>query len=426
MGSKSKKLFGEARKIIPSGVNSPVRFYKPYPFFVKKSKGDTIWDEDGKRYIDYCNGYGALLLGHARREIISAVSSQLKKGTLYTIPTALEVDLSKLIRKNFPSMDKIRLVNTGAEATMTAIRLARGFTKKKKIIKFEGCYHGAYSSVLVQAGSGSAHIGISVSEGGLKEISKNTLVVPYNDSHTLEQVLSKNKDVAGLIIEPVLANMGLILPEKNFLSDVRKITKQHDVPLIFDEVVTGFRVSNGGAQKTFKIKPDITTLGKALGNGFTIAAVGGKKEIMNKLAPGGNVYQASTFAGNPISVTAAINSIKTINKMKNKLYEKLARNCELLVDEIDDLATDYKIPHQINSLASMFQIFFTNKPVIDYKTSKKSNTKKFHKLFSNLLKNGIFIAPSQYETAFLSDAHTDVDITKTVGAYGLSLEALRN
>ena len=426
MGSKSKKLFDEARKIIPSGVNSPVRFFKPYPFFVKKSKGGTIWDEDGRHYIDYCNGYGALLLGHARREIISAVSSQLKKGTLYTIPTALEVELSKLIRKNFPSMNKIRLVNTGAEATMTAIRLARGFTKKKKIIKFEGCYHGAYSSVLVQAGSGSAHIGISDSEGGLKEISKNTLVVPYNDSHTLEQVLSKNKDVAGLIIEPVLANMGLILPEKNFLSDVRKITKQHDVPLIFDEVVTGFRVSNGGAQKTFKIKPDITTLGKALGNGFTIAAVGGKKEIMNKLAPGGNVYQASTFAGNPISVTAAINSIKTINKMKNKLYEKLARNRELLVDEIDDLATDYNIPHQINSLASMFQIFFTDKPVIDYKTSKKSNTKKFHKLFSNLLKNGIFIAPSQYETVFLSDAHTDADITKTIGAYGLSLEALRN
>ena len=426
MGSKSKKLFGEARKIIPSGVNSPVRFFKPYPFFVKKSKGGTIWDEDGRHYIDYCNGYGALLLGHARREIISAVSSQLKKGTLYTIPTALEVELSKLIRKNFPSMNKVRLVNTGAEATMTAIRLARGFTKKKKIIKFEGCYHGAYSSVLVQAGSGSAHIGISDSEGGLKEISKNTLVVPYNDSHTLEQVLSKNKDVAGLIIEPVLANMGLILPEKNFLSDVRKITKQHDVPLIFDEVVTGFRVSNGGAQKTFKIKPDITTLGKALGNGFTIAAVGGRKEIMNKLAPGGNVYQASTFAGNPISVTAAINSIKTINKMKNKLYEKLARNRELLVDEIDDLATDYNIPHQINSLASMFQIFFTDKPVIDYKTSKKSNTKKFHKLFSNLLKNGIFIAPSQYETVFLSDAHTDANITKTIGAYGLSLEALRN
>jgi len=426
MVSKSKKLFDQAKKIIPSGVNSPVRFFKPYPFFVKKSQGSSIWDEDGRRYIDYCNGYGALLLGHARKEIISAVSSQLKKGTLYTIPTALEVELSKLIIKNFPSMGMVRLVNTGAEATMTAIRLARGFTKKKKIIKFEGCYHGAYSSVLVQAGSGSAHIGLSVSEGGLSEVSKNTLVVPYNDSQTLEQVLSKHKDVAGLIIEPILANMGLILPEKNFLSDVRKITKQHDVPLIFDEVVTGFRVSEGGAQKTFKIKPDITTLGKALGNGFTIAAVGGKKDIMNKLAPEGNVYQASTFAGNPISVTAAINSIKTINKMKNKLYSKLERNCELLVDEIDDLATDNKIPHQINSIASMFQIFFSSKPVTDYKSSKKSNVKKFQKLFSNLLKNGVFIAPSQFETVFLSDAHTDVDIMKTLGAYGLSLKAVKN
>ena len=426
MGSKSKKLFDQARKIIPSGVNSPVRFFKPYPFFVKKSQGSIILDEDGKRYIDYCNGYGALLLGHARKEIISAVSSQLKKGTLYTIPTSLEVELSKLIIKNFPSMDKVRLVNTGAEATMTAIRLARGFTKKKKIIKFEGCYHGAYSSVLVQAGSGSANIGISVSEGGLKEVSKHTLVVPYNDSQTLDRILSKNHDVAGLIIEPVLANMGLILPEKKFLSDVRKITKQHDVPLIFDEVVTGFRVSEGGAQKTFRIKPDITTLGKALGNGFTIAAVGGKKEIMNKLAPGGNVYQASTFAGNPVSVTAAINSIKTINKMKNRLYEKLERNCELLVDEIDDLATDYKIPHQINSIASMFQIFFSNKAVVDYKTAKKSNTKKFHKLFFNLLKDGVFIAPSQYETVFLSDAHTDADIRKTLGTYGVSLKAVKN
>ena len=403
MVSKSKKLFDQAKKIIPSGVNSPVRYFKPYPFFVKKSQGSSIWDEDGKRYVDYCNGYGALLLGHTRKEIISAVSSQLKKGTLYTIPTALEVELSKLIIKNFPSMDKVRLVNTGAEATMTAI-----------------------SSVLVQAGSGSAHIGLSVSEGGLSEVSKNTLVVPYNDSQTLEQVLSKHKDVAGLIIEPILANMGLILPEKNFLSDVRKITKQHDVPLIFDEVVTGFRVSEGGAQKTFKIKPDITTLGKALGNGFTIAAVGGKKDIMNKLAPEGNVYQASTFAGNPISVTAAINSIKTINKMKNKLYSKLERNCELLVDEIDDLATDNKIPHQINSIASMFQIFFSSKPVTDYKSSKKSNAKKFHKLFSNLLKNGVFIAPSQFETVFLSDAHTDVDIMKTLGAYGLSLKAVKN
>ena len=424
--SVSRKLFNDSKKVIPSGVNSPVRYFDPYPFFTKKANGAYIWDEDNTRYIDFCNAYGALLLGHRRKEILDSVSKQLSKGTLYCTPTASEIELSKLILGNFPSMNKVRLMNTGGEATMTAIRLARGYTKKKKIIKFEGCYHGAHDSVLVKAGSGSAHNGISVSDGGLDEVSKNTLVVEYNNIEDLQKTISKNKDIAGVIVEPILANMGLILPEKNFLSDLRKITKENNIPLIFDEVVTGFRVSPGGAQEHFGIKPDITTLAKALSNGFTISAVGGKKEIMNLLSPGGKVYQASTFAGNPVSVSAAISSIKIINKMKNKLYEKLARNCELLVDEIDDLATDYKIPHQINSLASMFQIFFTNKPVIDYKTSKKSNTKKFHKLFSNLLKNGVFIAPSQYETVFLSDAHTDVDITKTIGAYGLSLEALKN
>ena len=422
---KSKKLFSLSKKIIPSGVNSPVRYFEPYPFFVKRSSGSELWDEDDNRLVDFCNGYGALLLGHTRKEIIQPVQNQLKKGTLYTIPTSLEIELSKLIRNNFPSMQKVRTMNTGAEATMTAIRLARGFTKKKKIIKFEGCYHGAYDTVLVKAGSGSAHNGISVSDGGLDEVSRNTLVVPYNNINEVERVLSKNKDVAGLIVEPVLANMGLVLPEKNFLSDLRKVTRQFDVPLIFDEVVNGFRISEGGAQKKFSIRPDLTTLGKALGNGFTISAVGGRKEIMDLLSPNGNVYQASTFAGNPISVVAAINSIKTINKIKNKLYSKLERNCKIMVDEIDDLATDYKIPHTINSISSMFQIFFTNQKVVDYKTSMKSNTKKFHKLFSNLLKNGIFIAPSQYETVFLSDSHTDQNITKALGAYGLSLKAVK-
>ena len=424
--NNSKKLFSDAKKVIPSGVNSPVRYFEPYPFFVKRSQGSSLWDEDGNQLVDFCNGYGALLLGHARKEIISAVSSQMKKGTLYTAPTSLEIELSRLIQKNFPSMKKVRTMNTGAEATMTAIRLARGFTKKKKIIKFEGCYHGAYDTVLVKAGSGSAHNGISVSDGGLDEVSKNTLVVPYNNIDELEKTLSKNKDVAGLIVEPVLANMGLVLPEKNFLKDLRKITTQFDIPLIFDEVVNGFRISEGGAQQKFDIKPDITTLGKALGNGFVISAVGGKNEIMNQLSPDGKVYQASTYAGNPISVAAAISSIKTINKIKNKLYPKLERYCKVMVDEIDDLATDYKIPHTINSIASMFQIFFTNQKVIDYKTSKKSSTKKFHKLFTNLLKNGVFTAPSQYETVFLSDAHTDANITKALGAYGLSLKAVKN
>ncbi|MFB5611913.1 MAG: glutamate-1-semialdehyde 2,1-aminomutase [Nitrosarchaeum sp.] len=424
--SNSKKLFNDAKKVIPSGVNSPVRFFEPYPFFAKKSDGAYIWDEDHTKYIDFCNGYGALLLGHRRKEIINAVSKQLTQGTLFCTPTESEVDLSKLIIRNFSSIQKVRLVNTGGEATMTAIRLARGFTKKKKIIKFEGCYHGAHDSVLVQAGSGSAHNGISISDGGLDEVSKNTLVVPYNNAEELERIIVKNKDIAGVIIEPILANMGLILPENNFLFDVRKITKDNDVPLIFDEVVTGFRVSPGGAQQHFGIKPDITTLAKALGSGFAVAAVGGKKEIMDLLSPGGKVYQASTYAGNPISVSAAIASIKTINKIKNKLYSKLERYNTVLTHAIDDIATDMHIPHQINLTSSMFQIFFTDKPVIDYKSSKNADAIKFKKLFLALLKKGIFIAPSQFEVVFLSDAHTKTDLNNTVDAYDVALKSVKN
>ncbi|HET6457925.1 MAG TPA: glutamate-1-semialdehyde 2,1-aminomutase [Nitrosopumilaceae archaeon] len=423
--SNSKKLFLRAKKVIPSGINSPVRFYDPYPFFVKKANGSVIWDVDGNRYLDFCNGYGALLLGHRKKEILSAVLEQLKNGTLYCTPTDIEVELSELIVRNYPSMEKVRLVNTGGEATMTAIRLARGFTRKKKIIKFEGCYHGAHDSVLVKAGSGAAHNGISISEGGLDEVSKNTLVVQYNNSQELDSVLEKQKDVAGVIIEPVLANMGLVLPEKRFLAEVRKITNDHDVPLIFDEVVTGFRMSPGGAQKYYSIKPDLTTLGKALGNGFVIAAVGGKNEIMNMLSPEGKVYQASTYAGNPVSVAAAIASIKTINKDKNKIYPKLELSCTLLANAIKDLATDLKIPHRINFISSMFQVFFTDKPVTDYGSAKKADAKKFKKLFATLLKNGVFVAPSQFETVFLSSAHTTDDLHKTIDAYEKSLKAVK-
>ena len=423
--SKSKKLFSRAKRVIPSGINSPVRFYDPYPFFVKNADGSVIWDVDGNRYLDFCNGYGALLLGHRRKEILSAVLSQLKNGTLYCAPTDIEVELSELIVRNYPSMQKVRLVNTGGEATMTAIRLARGFTKKKKIIKFEGCYHGAHDSVLVKAGSGAAHNGISISEGGLDEVSKNTLVVQYNNSQELDSVLEKQKDVGCVIIEPVLANMGLVLPEKKFLTEIRKITKDHDVPLIFDEVVTGFRMSPGGAQQYFGIKPDLTTLGKALGNGFVIAAVGGNNEIMNMLSPQGKVYQASTYAGNPVSVVAAIESIKTINKHKNKIYPKLELSCTILAKAIKDIATDLKIPHQINFISSMFQVFFTDKPVRDYGTAKKADAKKFKNLFVTLLKNGVFVAPSQFETVFLSYAHTTGDLHNTLDAYEKSLKVVR-
>ncbi|MCV0411136.1 glutamate-1-semialdehyde 2,1-aminomutase [Nitrosopumilus sp.] len=422
----NSKLFSDSKKVIPSGVNSPVRYFEPYPFFTKKSSGAYLWDVENKKYIDFCNGYGALLLGHKRKEIINAVSNQLSKGTLYCTPTEAEIELSKLIIGNFPSIDKVRLVNTGGEATMTAIRLARGFTKKKKIIKFEGCYHGAHDSVLVKAGSGSAHNGISVSDGGLDEVSKNTLVVQYNNIEDFQKTIKQNKDIAGVIVEPILANMGLILPEKNFLYDLRKITKENNIPLIFDEVVTGFRVAPGGAQEHFGIKPDITTMAKALSNGFTIAAVGGRKEIIDLLSPGGKVYQASTFAGNPISVSAAISSIKTINKLKNKLYSKLERFNLLFTTALDDMATDMHIAHQINFTASMFQIFFTNKPVINYETSKKADSKKFQKMFRALLKKGIFIAPSQFEVVFLSDAHTENDLNKTLDAYDAALKSVKH
>ncbi|MEX1054027.1 MAG: glutamate-1-semialdehyde 2,1-aminomutase, partial [Nitrosopumilaceae archaeon] len=404
----------------------PVRRYDPYPFFVKKAQGSAIWDVDGKKYLDFCNAYGALLLGHQRKEIISSVSRQLKKGTLYCAPTELEVELAELIKKNYQSMDKVRLVNTGSEATMTAIRLARGFTKKKKIIKFEGCYHGAHDYVLIKAGSGAAHQGMAFSEGGLDEVSKNTLVIQYNNSQELDDILEKQKDVAGIIIEPVLANMGIIPPQKKFLYEIRKITRDHDVPLIFDEVITGYRMSTGGAQQYYSITPDMTTLGKALGSGFVIAAIGGKTEIMDKLSPQGKVYQASTYAGNPVSVSAAISSVKTLNRHKNRIYPKLEVCCAILVRAIGDLAKDLKIPHQVNFISSMFQIFFTEKPVTDYRTAKRSDAKKFKKLFHSLLKNGIFVAPSQFETVFLSDAHTIPDIQKTIDAYHQSLKAVKS
>ena len=377
--NNSKKLFSDAKKVIPSGVNSPVRYFEPYPFFVKRSQGSSLWDEDGRKLVDFCNGYGALLLGHTRKEIITAVSNQMKKGTLYTAPTTLEIELSKLIMNNFPSMQKVRTMNTGAEATMTAIRLARGFTKKKKIIKFEGCYHGAYDTVLVQAGSGSAHNGISVSDGGLDEVSRNTLVVPYNDIDELEKILSKNKDVAGLIVEPVLANMGLVMPEKNFLKDLRKITKQFDVPLIFDEVVNGFRISEGGAQKTFGIKPDITTLGKALGNGYGITAIIGKKEIMDHAQ---SSFISSTFWTERIGFVAAIKTIEIMEKTES--YKKLIKNGKYINSCWKKIAKKHNLKIEISGIESITSFQF-NKNNRLYKTYISQEMLKKGYLASNLV-----------------------------------------
>ena len=426
MLSKSRHLFERARAVIPSGVNSPVRYFEPYPLFVKQSDGCHIWDADGRQITDFCNGYGALLLGHRRQEIIRAVTAQLDRGTLYCAPTEQETVLSEMIIGNYPSVEMVRLVNTGGEATMTAIRLARGYTKKNKIVKFEGCYHGAHDSVLVKAGSGAAHNGISVSEGGLDEVSRNTLVAQYNNYADLEGIINGNDDIAAVIIEPIIANMGLILPEKNFLEDVRKITRQNGIVLIFDEVVTGFRVSPGGAQEYFGVRPDITTMAKALGNGFAIAAVGGKRDIMEQLAPSGRVYQASTFAGNPIAVSAAIASLRTINRLKGRMYPKLERNCQRFSRAVGDIATDYGIPHQINSASSMMQIFFSDEPVTDYATAMNADAGRFKRLFGALLKDGVFIAPSQFEVVFFSSAHAARDLNHAIEAYRSGLDAVRH
>ncbi len=418
--SRSEKLFGKAKDLIPGGVNSPVRFYEPYPFFASKANGSKISDSDGNSYIDYCMGYGSLLLGHNYKPIINSVKSQLNKGSLFCTPTEKEVELAELMTACIPCAEMIRLVNTGTEATMHAIRLARAFTKRQKIIKFEGCYHGAHDYVLVKAGSGAAQQGIPLSEGMLDGIAENTLVVPYNDSALLERTIESNS-VAAVIVEPVIANMGLILPEKNFLHDIRKITKQSDMLMIFDEVVTGFRLALGGAQEYYNVRPDLATFAKSIANGFPLAAIAGRKEIMEHLTPVGRVYQASTFAGNPISVSAAIATLKVL--MKNKtVYTKVGSTCKEIVKGMRDSLSSLKFEATINSIGSMFQIFFNNNLVRDYVSAKKSNTKLYKKFFDQLLKEGIFVPPSQFETCFVSYSHSKTDVRNTVESFGNALE----
>lgn len=419
---KSAQLSSKAASVIPSGVNSPVRHYDPYPFFASKSDGCHIWDVDGNRFIDVCNGYGSMLLGHRHNDIMQAVVAQMQKGTLYGVPTQLETTLSNLIVDSYDSIDMARAVNTGGEATMTAVRLARGYTENTKVLTFEGGYHGAHDSVLVKAGSGSATL--PTSKGVLPQTAEQTIVAKYNDAEGFAEVVESSEDIAAVIMEPVMANMGLILPDKKFLNTVRHTTKQRGIVLIFDEVVTGFRVSDGGAQKYFGIMPDITTLAKALGNGFGVAAVGGHKKIMEMLAPGGDVYQASTFAGNPIATTAAISSIRAMKSMGNMLYDTLDGYCARISAAIHDVATDHNIPHRVHHISSMFQVFFIEQDVYDYATAKKSDTVQFKRLFNLLLNRHVFVPPSQFETAFLSGAMNKDDIDDIISAYTESMGAL--
>jgi glutamate-1-semialdehyde 2,1-aminomutase len=422
--ARSEQLHGRAKKIIPGGVNSPVRFYEPYPFFAVSATGSKLVTADHKTLIDYCMGYGAMFLGHGYPPVVNAVKSQLDRGTLYCVPTELEIKLAELITKVVPCAEMVRLVNTGSEATMHAIRLARAFAKKKGVIKFDGGYHGAHDYVLAKAGSGAASL--PASEGVLEEAAAFTKIVPYNDPAALERTIEKNRDTACVIMEPVLANIGLVLPDKNYLSEVRKITQQNDVVLIFDEVVTGFRLALGGAGEFFGIKPDIATFAKALGNGFPIGAIAGSKEIMQQLAPAGKVYQASTFAGNPVSVSAATAALSTLIEAKEAVYPQVARTCDSFIEGIKEELEDMGgIDCTINSIGSMFQIFFTSDKVRDEASAKKADAVKFRRLFDELLKRNVFIPPSQFETCFVSYAHDEEDVDKMVDAYSEAFKKIK-
>ena len=418
----SEGLAARARHTIPYGVNSPVRHYDPYPFFATRADGGRMYDADGHTMIDMCNGYGALLLGHRHPDILGAVAEQMKRGTLYCTPTQTEVEVSELIRGNYPSMEMSRMVNTGGEATMTAVRLARGYTGRDKIVMFAGGYHGAHDTVLVKSGSGSASM--PASAGSPPGAAGHTIVLPYNDVEGFAGVVESREDIAGVIMEPVMANMGMIPPKKGFLEGVRHTTRQRDIVLVYDEVVTGFRVSPGGAQSHYGVRPDLTTLAKALGCGFAAAAVGGRRDIMECLAPGGTVYQASTFAGNPVAAAAAAASIRTINGMAGSLYARLERQCGRLAGAVRDAAADNNIPCVVHHMSSMMQVFFTGGMVYDYDTARRADASMFSRLFAGLLERGIFVAPSQFETVFLSAAHTDQDIDITARAYQDSMGAM--
>jgi glutamate-1-semialdehyde 2,1-aminomutase len=417
---QSKILFNRAKAVIPSGVNSPVRFYEPFPFFAISGKGSKLVTVDHKTYIDYCMGYGALLLGHAYNPVTNYVKSQIDNGSLFCVPTENEVVLAELFSKIIPFAEMTRIVNTGSEATMNAIRLARAFTKKKNIIKFDGCYHGAYDYVLVNPGR--AHRGVPSSEGSFDEAASQTLVLPYNNFTELERVIDKNKNIAGVIIEPVLANTGLILPDKEYLSNIRSITRKENIVLIFDEVITGFRLSLGGASEFFGIQPDLATYAKAMGNGFPVAAISGKKEIMELFAPMGKLYQASTFAGNPTSVAASISTIKTLLEQKNRVYPKTARTCDSIVHGIRDVLEGYNLDCVLTSIGSMFHLSFIQGEIKDTSFMRKVNTELFKIMYNELLKFGVFIPPSQFETCFVSYSHNEEDIDQTIDSYSRALQ----
>jgi glutamate-1-semialdehyde 2,1-aminomutase len=425
LASKSEHLYRRARELIPGGVNSPVRSYSPYPLFVASAKGSRFRTVDGEEFLDYCMAYGALLDGHAQEEVVEAVQKALGRGSIYGQPTGMEVELASLIRSLVPSMEMVRLVNSGTEASMHSLRVARGFTGRQKILKFEGGYHGAHDSVLVRAGSGALSLGIPTSEGVSEVVAKDTLVAMFNDVEMSRRIIEDHAhELAAVIVEPVMGNMGPILPRPGFLETLRKITQEKRIILIFDEVITGFRVALGGAQEYFRIRPDMTVLGKILGGGLPIAAFGGRREIMEKLAPLGGVYQAGTYSGNPVSVAASLVTLQSLKRRAGQLYPKLEKTGEEMRRGISDLIKSGKMTAQVSGLSSMFQIFFTDRPVTDYESAKTSDTITFNKYFQSLLASRVFVPPSQFETCFLATRHKDDEIQLTLEAIGSALNKL--
>ncbi len=424
---KSKGFFEKAVALMPGGVNSPVRAFKAVggsPLFIGRANGSRIYDVDGNEYIDYVLSWGPMIAGHSHPAVVKALKAAVEKGTSFGAPTPLEIELAQRVKEAYPSIEKVRMVNSGTEATMSAIRAARGFTGRDTIVKFEGCYHGHADGLLVKAGSGAATFGVPDSPGVPKSYAKNTLTLPYNDVKAFKELLEREgKSIACVIVEPVVGNIGCVLPKPGFLEALRKETKKHGIVLIFDEVMTGFRVSYGGAQAHYGIKPDLTCLGKVIGGGLPVGAYGGRNEIMSIISPEGPVYQAGTLSGNPIAMTAGIETLKILSKKGT--YEKLERAMQQLEEGLRDAAKRAGVPTKFYRAGTMFCTYFTGQEVVDYRTAKTSDTEKFAEFFRGMLKQGINLAPSQFEAGFLSIAHTRGDIDRTVEAAYHALKGLK-
>ncbi|MFQ5543764.1 MAG: glutamate-1-semialdehyde 2,1-aminomutase [Nitrospiria bacterium] len=415
---KSTALFKEAVKKIPGGVNSPVRAFNAVggnPLFIERAAGSKVVDVDGNIFIDYLLSWGPMILGHAHPEVVAAVQKRAALGMSFGASTALEITLAGLVQEKFPLLERLRFVNSGTEATMSAIRLARGYTKRTKIIKFEGCYHGHADSLLVKAGSGATTLGIPDSLGVPPDLARDTITLPFNDLNAVRKTLeTEGNQIACIIIEPVPGNMGTISPKDGYLPGIRELTKPFDIVLIFDEVMSGFRVSPGGAQERYGIRPDLTCLGKIIGGGMPVGAYGGKKEIMDSIAPLGQVYQAGTLSGNPLAMAAGIETLRLLKTPQ--LYDNLEARSSILEEGILKAAEKNRISVQVNRIGSQMTFFFKDGPVTDYRSALQSDGKRFGRFFLALLERGIYIAPSPFEALFLSSAHSEKDIENTIDA----------